>query len=208
MKRLLLSALLSIASISIAQAKIDTTIMDPYQLTNEISQKLFSDIRDNQNMITVEPNYLRKIVKEDLIPYVHVNYAGSLILGQEYKNTTPEDKDRFFIVLKDYFEQSYAQMLTLYKNQTITIDKGKVGDSNIATVGVNIHQDSTNTKLNFKWRKNSKTQEWQTYDIDIEGVSMVETKRSEWVPIIRKNGINKLINRLEIDSKKPIVKSN
>lgn len=208
MKRLLLSALLSIASISIAQAKIDTTIMDPYQLTNEISQKLFSDIRDNQNMIIVEPNYLRKIVKEDLIPYVHVNYAGSLILGQEYKNTTPADKERFFIVLKDYFEQSYAQMLTLYKNQTITIDKGKIGDSNIATVGVNIQQDSGNTKLNFKWRKNSKTQEWQTYDIDVEGVSMVETKRNEWLPIIRKNGIDKLINRLEIDSKKPITKSN
>ena len=208
MKRLLLSTLLSIASISIAQAKIDTTIMDPYQLTNEISQKLFSDIRDNQNMITVEPNYLRKIVKEDLIPYVHVNYAGSLILGQEYKNTTPADKERFFIVLKDYFEQSYAQMLTLYKNQTITIDKGKIGDSNIATVGVNIQQDSGNTKLNFKWRKNSKTQEWQTYDIDVEGVSMVETKRNEWLPIIRKNGIDKLINRLEIDSKKPITKSN
>ena len=208
MKRLLLSTLLSIASISIAQAKIDTTIMDPYQLTNEISQKLFSDIRDNQNMITVEPNYLRKIVKEDLIPYVHVNYAGSLILGQEYKNTTPADKERFFIVLKDYFEQSYAQMLTLYKNQTITIDKGKVGDSNIATVGVNIQQDSGNTKLNFKWRKNSKTQEWQTYDIDVEGVSMVETKRNEWLPIIRKNGIDKLINRLEIDSKKHITKSN
>lgn len=208
MKRLLLSTLLSIASISIAQAKIDTTIMDPYQLTNEISQKLFSDIRDNQNMITVEPNYLRKIVKEDLIPYVHVNYAGSLILGQEYKNTTPADKERFFIVLKDYFEQSYAQMLTLYKNQTITIDKGKLGDSNIATVGVNIQQDSGNTKLNFKWRKNSKTQEWQTYDIDVEGVSMVETKRNEWLPIIRKNGIDKLINRLEIDSKKPITKSN
>lgn len=208
MKRLLLSTLLSIASISIAHAKIDTTIMDPYQLTNEISQKLFSDIRDNQNMITVEPNYLRKIVKEDLIPYVHVNYAGSLILGQEYKNTAPADKERFFIVLKDYFEQSYAQMLTLYKNQTITIDKGKVGDSNIATVGVNIQQDSGNTKLNFKWRKNSKTQEWQTYDIDVEGVSMVETKRNEWLPIIRKNGIDKLINRLEIDSKKPITKSN
>lgn len=208
MKRLLLSALLSIASISIAQAKIDTTIMDPYQLTEEISQKLFADIRDNQNMITVEPNYLRKIIKDDLLPYVHVNYAGSLILGQEYKNTTPADRDRFFTVLRDYFEQSYAQMLTLYKNQKITIDKGKVGDSNIAAVGVNIQQDSGNTKLNFRWRKNSKTQEWQTYDIDVEGVSMVDTKRSEWVPIIRKDGIDKLISRLESDSKKPITKSN
>lgn len=71
-----------------------------------------------------------------------------------------------------------------------------------------IQQDSGNTKLNFRWRKNSKTQEWQTYDIDVEGVSMVETKRSEWVPLIRKDGIDKLISRLENDSKKPITKSN
>ena len=37
---------------------------------------------------------------------------------------------------------------------------------------------------------------------------MVETKRSEWVPLIRKDGIDKLIHRLETDSKKPITKSN
>ena len=32
-------------------------------------------------------------------------------------------------------------------------------------------------KLDFKWRKNSKTGEWQAYDMVAEGVSMVVTKQ-------------------------------
>ena len=33
-------------------------------------------------------------------------------------------------------------------------------------------------KLDFKWRKNSKTGEWQAYDMVAEGVSMVVTKQT------------------------------
>ena len=47
-------------------------------------------------------------------------------------------------------------------------------------------------KLDFKWRKNSKTGEWQAYDMVAEGVSMVVTKQNEWSGILRQQGIDAL----------------
>ena len=62
---------------------------NPYLLMQNASDKLFSDIKANQAKITQDPNYLKNIVRQDLMPYVHVNYAGSLVLGQHFKTTTP-----------------------------------------------------------------------------------------------------------------------
>ena len=70
----------------------------PYDLTQKVSAKLFSDIKANQSKIKQDPNYLRTIVRQDLMPYVHVKYAGSKILGQNYKTVTQEERDRYFAV--------------------------------------------------------------------------------------------------------------
>ena len=51
----------------------------PYVLMQQASDKLFADIKSNQAKIKKDPNYLRTIVRNDLLPYVQVNYAGSLV---------------------------------------------------------------------------------------------------------------------------------
>ena len=61
---------------------------NPQTLTQQVSDKLFSDIKANQSRIKQDPNYLKTIVRQDLMPYVHVKYAGSKILGQNYKTVT------------------------------------------------------------------------------------------------------------------------
>ncbi|HHF3707197.1 TPA: hypothetical protein ACPOH6_001164, partial [Haemophilus influenzae] len=42
----------------------------PYVLMQQASDKLFSDIQANQSKIKQDPNYLRTIVRNDLLPYV------------------------------------------------------------------------------------------------------------------------------------------
>ncbi|HHF3737548.1 TPA: hypothetical protein ACPOIK_001874, partial [Haemophilus influenzae] len=41
----------------------------PYVLMQQASDKLFSDIQANQSKIKQDPNYLRTIVRNDLLPY-------------------------------------------------------------------------------------------------------------------------------------------
>ena len=181
----------------------------PYDLTQKVSNKLFSDIKANQSKIKQDPNYLRTIVRQDLMPYVHVKYAGSKILGQNYKTVTQEERDRYFAVLDKYIEQVYAQVLTMYSDQSVQIGKMKEESASLATVNVKVAQPNNQPPLNvdFYWYKNSKTGQWQVYDMTAGGASMVNTKQQEWSPIIRKQGLDALTAQLQKSADTPITLS-
>ena len=182
----------------------------PYMLMQQASDKLFADIKNNQAKIKKDPNYLRTIVHNDLLPYVQVNYAGSLVLGSHFKSTTPEQREKFFKAFSDFIEQAYAQVLTAYTDQNIQIEPAKeVGDKNLVSIRVNIMQNGGQApiKLDFKWRKNSKTGEWQAYDMVAEGVSMVVTKQNEWSGILRQQGIDALTAQIQKSAAAPVTLS-
>ena len=182
----------------------------PYVLMQQASDKLFADIKNNQAKIKKDPNYLRTIVRNDLLPYVQVNYAGSLVLGSHFKSTTPEQREKFFKAFSDFIEQAYAQVLTAYTDQNIQIEPAKeVGDKNLVSIRVNIMQNGGQApiKLDFKWRKNSKTGEWQAYDMVAEGVSMVVTKQNEWSGILRQQGIEALTVQIQKSAAAPVTLS-
>ena len=162
----------------------------PYVLMQQASDKLFADIKNNQAKIKKDPNYLRTIVRNDLLPYVQVNYAGSLVLGSHFKSTTPEQREKFFKAFSDFIEQAYAQVLTAYTDQNIMQNGGQAP-----------------IKLDFKWRKNSKTGEWQAYDMVAEGVSMVVTKQNEWSGILRQQGIDALTAQIQKSAAAPVTLS-
>ena len=182
----------------------------PYVLMQQASDKLFADIKNNQAKIKKDPNYLRTIVRNDLLPFVQVNYAGSLVLGSHFKSTTPEQREKFFKAFSDFIEQAYAQVLTAYTDQNIQIEPAKeVGDKNLVSIRVNIMQNGGQApiKLDFKWRKNSKTGEWQAYDMVAEGVSMVVTKQNEWSGILRQQGIDALTAQIQKSAAAPVTLS-
>ena len=181
----------------------------PYDLTQKVSNKLFNDIKSNQHKIKQDPNYLKTIVRQDLMPYVHVKYAGSKILGQNYQTVTQEQRDRYFAVLDKYIEQVYAQVLTMYSDQSIQIGKMKEESASLAIVNVKVAQPNNQPPLNvdFYWYKNSKTGQWQVYDMTAGGASMVNTKQQEWSPIIRKQGLDALTAQLQKSANTPITLS-
>lgn len=116
-------------------------------------------------------------------------------------------KRHFFNAFGQFVEQAYAQVLTQYTNQKVDIENEKpLGDKTIVSIRVNV-LPSGNTqpiKLDFKWRKNSRTGEWQAYDMAAEGISMIATKQNEWSGILRQKGIDALTAQVAQSAKQPI----
>ena len=81
-KRLLMIAMLAIAPLTAATAADQS---NPYKLMDEAAQKTFDRLKNEQPKIQANPNYLREIVDQELMPYVQVKYAGALVLGRYYK---------------------------------------------------------------------------------------------------------------------------
>ncbi|EPL6453727.1 MULTISPECIES: phospholipid-binding protein MlaC [Providencia] len=201
-KRLMMVAMLAIAPFAMA---VDQT--NPYKLMDEAAAKTFNRLKSEQPKIKQDPEYLRTIVREELLPYVQIKYAGALVLGTYYKGATPAQRDAYFAAFEDYLEQVYGQALAMYHGQTYQIaPEQPVGDKNIVAIRVTITDTNGRppVRLDFQWRKNSKTGYWQAYDMIAEGVSMITTKQNEWGDILRKQGIDGLTKQLEISAKAPI----
>lgn len=201
-KRLLMVALLAIAPFAMAS---DQT--DPYKLMDEAATKTFTRLTNEQAQIHKNPDYLRQIVREELLPYVQIKYAGALVLGTYYKQATPAQRDAYFTAFESYLEQVYGQALAMYNGQTYDIAKKQpLGDKSIVAIRVTIADKNSRppVRLDFQWRKNSKTGNWQAYDMIAEGVSMITTKQNEWSDILRKQGIDGLTEQLKRSASTPI----
>ncbi|GKW16833.1 phospholipid-binding protein MlaC [Pectobacterium actinidiae] len=201
-KRLLMVALLVVAPLANAA---DQT--NPYRLMNEAAEKTFNRLKNEQPQIKQNPDYLRTIVREELLPYVQVRYAGALVLGRYYKDATPAQRDAYFKAFEAYLEQAYGQALALYHGQTYQIvPEQPLGNANIVPIRVTIVDNGGRppVRLDFQWRKNSQTGNWQAYDMIAEGVSMITTKQNEWATILRQKGVDGLTQQLESSAKQTI----
>lgn len=202
--KVVLSALFTLATLFSGSVLANS---NPYVLMQQTADKLFGNIKANQSKIQKDPNYLRTIVRSDLMPHVHVKYAGQSVLGRYAAGTSDAQKEAFFDAFGQFIEQSYAQVLTQYTDQQVQIEKEKpVADKTIVSIRVNVIQTNgaPPIKLDFKWRKNSRTGEWQAYDMSAEGVSMVVTKQNEWSGILRQQGIDALTAKVAQSAKQPI----
>jgi len=203
-KRLLMIALLAIAPLA-ANAAADQT--NPYKLMNEAAEKTFTRLKNEQPKIKQNPNYLREVVRQELMPYVQIKYAGALVLGRYYRDATPAQRDAYFAAFGDYLAQAYGQALALYNGQTYQIQPEQpIGDANIVAIRVTIIDPNGRppVRLDFQWRKNSQTGNWQAYDMVAEGISMITTKQNEWGDLLRTKGIDGLTAQLKTYAAQPI----
>ncbi|MDR6351945.1 phospholipid transport system substrate-binding protein [Pantoea sp. AG1095] len=203
-KRLLMIALLAIAPLA-ANAAADQT--NPYKLMNEAAEKTFTRLKNEQPKIKQDPNYLREVVRQELMPYVQIKYAGALVLGRYYRDATPAQRDAYFAAFGDYLAQAYGQALALYNGQTYQIQPEQpIGDANIVAIRVTIIDPNGRppVRLDFQWRKNSQTGNWQAYDMVAEGISMITTKQNEWGDLLRTKGIDGLTAQLKTYAAQPI----
>ncbi|WP_454843655.1 phospholipid-binding protein MlaC [Rahnella aceris] len=203
-KRLVIAALLVVMA-PLANAAVDKT--NPYSVMNEAANKTFTRLKTEQPKIKQDPNYLRQIVREELLPYVQVKYAGALVLGRYYQQATPAQREAYFAAFSDYLQQAYGQALAMYNGQSYTVQpEQSYADKDIIAIRVTITDPNGRppVRLDFQWRKNSRTGEWQAYDMIAEGVSMISTKQNEWADILRQKGIEGLTARLKQAAAQPI----
>ncbi|MFB6434957.1 MAG: phospholipid-binding protein MlaC [Candidatus Malihini olakiniferum] len=202
LKCLLIVALLVGAPLALAE---DNT--NPYRLMNDVAEKIFTRLKTEQPRIKQDLNYLHQIVQEELLPYIHIRYAGALVLGRHYKEASSAQRDAYFKAFEAYLVEAYGQALALYHGQNYQIaPEQPLGSADIIPIRVTIINNGgpTRVRLDFQWRKNSQTGNWQAYDMIAEGVSMITTKQNEWAAILCQKGITGLTKQLEDSAHQPV----
>ncbi|MDX1267110.1 MAG: ABC transporter substrate-binding protein, partial [Oceanisphaera sp.] len=120
MKKLLISGLLMLAGFWTPLAGA-ISLENPYVLVNDVAQSTFDRLSRQQAEIAANPEYLRTIVREEMLPAVDVRFSAYRVIGNQLNNTTPEQRDRFVAAFSDYLVVTYADALATYKEQELDI---------------------------------------------------------------------------------------
>ncbi|QXB56285.1 phospholipid-binding protein MlaC [Aeromonas sp. FDAARGOS 1415] len=201
---LLLGLMTSMLFSLVAQAEINSS--DPYALVDQAAQQTFARLKSDQAQVKSNPDHLRVIIREELLPYVDNRFAAYKVLGNQIKQTTPAQREAFVEVFTEYMVSSYADALAHFDKQTVQVQPGKVADSNITAVNVSVKEaGKPDIFLEFKLRKNNKTGEWKAFDMVAEGISLLSAKQNELGGLIRQNGIDAVIAQLREHNAKPLV---
>ncbi|MCR9939656.1 phospholipid-binding protein MlaC [Vibrio owensii] len=203
--RLLLSFVAAFTAFGAVAAEVDKT--QPYSMMKKVAEVTFERLKNEQPQIKQDPNLLKTIVEEELMPYVNDRYAALKLLGPNLKGAKREDVGEFITAFRAYLVTSYAQVLTQYTDQQIEFGpEPKLDPSKrITSIKVDIiDAPRPNIKLEFKLRKDKKTGEWLAFDMVAEGISLLSSKQSEWNTQIRQDGILAVAKDLEKLAAQPI----
>lgn len=205
MKKLLISGLLMVAG-AWAPLVNALTFNDPHQLVSEVAQNTFDRLNTEQSKINADPKYLRSIVREEMLPGVDVRFSAFRVIGKQLNDTTPAQRDAFVDAFSEYLVVTYADALAAYDDQTLDIGKGSVGkDEQLVSIPVTVLEpNKPSIKLEFKLRKNNRTNEWKVFDMIAEGISLLSAKQSELSGLIRQKGIDQVTKDLLAHTNKPV----
>ena len=203
-KRYFVLVLSLVLSWAVYSQEIDQT--QPYSMMKQVAEQAFNRLKNEQPKIHKDPQYLRQIVEEELMPYVNDKYAALKLLGPNLRGAKHEDVEAFIKAFREYLVTNYAQVLTQYTDQQLSFapETDIDADRRITSVKVNIvDAPRPDIHLEFKLRK-EKTGEWRAYDMVAEGVSLLSSKQSEWSGKIRREGILAVAKDLQDLANQPI----
>jgi phospholipid transport system substrate-binding protein len=100
---LLLSGILILCS-SMTQAQNK----NPYVMLEDVATKTFSRIKKERQLIEEDPELLRKVMEEELLPYVDYNFSALKVLGKHYKTVPREKIPEYISVFRSYLITTYA----------------------------------------------------------------------------------------------------
>jgi phospholipid transport system substrate-binding protein len=174
---------------------------DPNQVIHSVSSKTLARIAAEKERLQSEPNYINVVIEEELIPYFDYKYAAFQVMGRylKSKKTTGEQRNNFVDAFKNYLVNAYGHILFEYDQHKLDIlDNPYFKGKKIISISVNVRDANDQvTQLAFKLRKNKKTGQWKVFDVIAEGISMLNTKRSELGELLQKNGIDQVTEMLK-----------
>ena len=180
---------------------------DPYLMIQEVAGLTFERMKKEKDAIKQDPELLRKVMEEELLPYIDYRFSAFKVLGK-YAQKVPREKLLEFVsVFREYLITSYAVALGYYDDQFVefapAIDFD--GRSDVTVRAVIKDDERPDIKVAFKVRKDRKSNEWQAYDMVAEGISLLSSKRSEFESVLRQDGIDRVIELMRESIEQPIV---
>ena len=121
---------------------------------------------------------------------------AKLSLGKKYwKSLSKSRRKEFSRLFVERLKQSYLDKLDLYTDEEVVVDQAKQKKKNRVEVLTYLVSKDDKMEMKYKLYKDKK-KGWLVYDVEVLGVSIVQTYRSQFSGYLRKNSMDELMNKL------------
>jgi len=153
---------------------------------------------DNRKRLDSEREELYLIIDKTLSPYFQKRYAGRLVLNQHWKSASANQRERFTEGLYQSLVRSYSLTLLNFDVSQIRVLNNVIitPETKKLTVKSEVMYQGELIPMNFSFGKFKEG--WRFYDVKIEGVSYIKNYRNQFNAEINANGLDAVIQRLEI----------
>ena len=203
-------AICSLVLANSAIAQLQQEENNPHLMIQDAATTTFNRMKNEKSLIAQNPEHLRTIMRENLLPHVDYKYSAFMVLGNQARKVPKQKLGEFVNVFREYLVTTYANAMGYYDDQTVSFEPaGDYSDKKIVTVRALIQDEGKpDIKVAFKVRKDRRTNQWGAYDMVAEGISLLSSKRSEFESILRQEGIETVIALMQKKIDNPIVLQN
>jgi phospholipid transport system substrate-binding protein len=168
---------------------------DPVMMLDQTSQKMINALKQNKATIKTNPTYVEGLARNILLPHVDVPTMSRLALGRNAWTAASNDQKKAFMQeFVTLLIRTYSTALASYTDQRIDfmpVRGGVDGKTRIQVYSKIIQSGGPAIPISYRLVKRSDT--WVVYDMSVDGVSLVQSFRSQFSSELSQHGMSGLL---------------
>ncbi len=178
----------------------------PDALVKRISSDVLASVKADPAIQAGDVNRIVALVDSKILPSVNFTRMTSSAVGRFWRQATPEQQKQLQDEFKILLVRTYSGALGEVKDQTVTFKpmRSKPEDTEVV-VRSEVRGKGEPIQLDYRMEKTSSG--WKIYDINVLGVWLVETYRTQFAQEINAKGIDGLIASLVQRNKSNVAKT-
>lgn len=166
---------------------------DPLTIIEETTSRILQTLDSRRDEFAADPELLRAVVREDLLPLIDLEYSARLILGKAGRGVSPEQLTAFSDAMSNVLINRYADGLIEFRSDEqleVLPMKGNNTDK-LTRVRTRIKLENGGfAPVDYSFRRTDRG--WKAFDVMVEGISYVITFRNQISPKVEAEGIDKV----------------
>lgn len=171
---------------------------NPVNMLNSVSSQMIAKLKANQSTLHANPQQVFNLTYQIIVPHADLDEMSRRVLpAQIWSQASNDQREQFKREFTKLLVRTYASALTEYKDETINFFPVR-GDyqhkTSVTVKSVILRSQAPSIPVNY--RLVLRNGEWRLVDLSVEGVSLLESFRSQFSDVLAQGNINSLLQRL------------
>lgn len=196
LQRLTLAGVLGLALATAVQAK-PNPLGPPDAFVIDVANEALNVLKADGAVKAGNPTRINEVVNTHILPYVNFQKTTRLAAGRNWRQASPEQQKALADAFRGTLVRTYSGALTRVTASTNVKALPFRGDPKADDVVVRTLISQTNEQpTTVDYRLEKTPQGWKIYDMNVEGIWLIENYRNQFTQQISQNGIDGLIKAL------------